>query len=1326
MGRIYQAKDSVEGRLVAIKVLSLPTADSVMHERFEREAQILESITSPHVVRSWGQGLTDEGQPYLVLEWLEGHDLEHRMKRGPPLDLEATYAIGRGALRGLTAIHAIGVVHRDVKPGNIFLTAEGEPPRSVKLLDFGVSKTLEEEVIGSAPMALTVTGMILGTPFYMAPEQAQGKERIDHRADLFSLAAVLYECVCGRRPFEGNSAMALLVRIASETPPSVREIDPSLPAALDAFFLRALARDPALRFQSAAEMEVALESLGGHTVEILLPFAEHGGAAEVTERMPEGFPLPPADEARRASYAPLPTLKATIAPGKGAAEQRWVTMLLVDLSKIGSHRRLAWAVFQRAVHERGGEAHPLRGGLGIGVFGGSQGTGDEPKRALEAGLALFGLDLSSVPETGVAVRSLRAALSTGVLERSAGTHVSGEALEDAAELLSFAEPGELISDAETLEAAKLGVATRSRARNAFVVSGRSRSHAEQTRRALPFIGREAELDSLSAEFHRAMQEKRPHLALVVAGPGLGKSRLREELRRRLVQTAAGTQVLFGQAEMNGPSNPLSIFADAMRRRGSILGSEAASTLVAKLGRLIPKEVGPTARDQAMSGLARLVGAHLPDLYATTAPHDRSTPAGEDRAGGKRARAALLEVLTAYAHNGPTVLLLEDAQLADSMSLELIRELVALGPGVPLFIAVFARPEFLEKRGKILSEVAPERLTHTSLEPFTAPQVDLIAESWLGTAVDARFGALLFERTGGNPYFLEEALHAVDDRRAPAARSWSDLKARLETVPQGVRAMAQARLDALSPDLREVLKRASVYGPVFWSEGLAALGLPSPNEAMAALSDEGLIEPRSSSRYLVAREYAFRSGLLRDVTYAMLLEHERVAFHRAAADWLVEAGEADPILLAHHLVPAREEARATFALLDAAERTFSLGDMESAEALAERGLAIAERSATGEPVIRLLKVAVEAALDQGDFERGLVLLERMQGQAGAEAHRGFIELRRGALTLHRGNAHRALQCFRQAEQIFGADQNARSTALSRLGCGDAHRDRGDVMLAFEAYQKAYEEGRREGDLHLVADALLRLGKVAYATSDLGQALRLFGEAESTLYSFVDDDESRGQVKLALGATSVQAGDQARARESLEAAQLLLERRMNGLGGRLAAIHLAAMDFEHGDAAALTRIIQLHDDALTSESKHDLFLAGLYRVRAYLDQKRTAEARELVESLRDQAVRSISRFVVPLESAMGLARARTGEAQDGIRYTVAAVHRLQSKKACEDDDPPRIYAQHAEALELAGEPDPAREFWQRAQRTADEIASRLATSIRPLYVARPGIAKLLARG
>ena len=284
----------------------------------------------------------------------------------------------------------------------------------------------------------------------------------------------------------------------------------------------------------------------------------------------------------------------------------------------------------------------------------------------------------------------------------------------------------------------------------------------------------------------------------------------------------------------------------------------------------------------------------------------------------------------------------------------------------------------------------------------------------------------------------------------------------------------------------------------------------------------------------------------------------------------------------------------------------------------------------------------------------------------------------------------------------------------------------MVLAFETYQKAHEDGRRTGDLQLVADALLRLGKVAYATSDLGQALRLFGEAESTLYNFMDDDEARGHIQLALGATCRQAGDLARAKASLATAQVLLEPRMNGLGARLAATYKAAMELENGDERALERIARLHDDAMTSESKHDLFLAGLYRVRGYLDLNRAEEARDLLESLRDQAVRSISRFVVPLEAAMGLARARTGAAQDGIRYTIAAVHRLQSKKACEDEDPFRIYAQHAEALERAGEPEQAKEFWQRARRNAEEIASRLATSVRPHYLARPPVARLLASG
>lgn len=1320
MGRIYQAKDVQEGRLVAIKVLSLPAADRVLAERFEREARILESVSSPHVVRSFGRGTTVEGQHFLVLEWLEGLDLEHRMKKAPPLDLETTFAVGRGALRGLAAIHATGVVHRDIKPGNIFLTEEGAPPASVKLLDFGVSKTLEDEVIGDAPLALTVAGMVLGTPFYMSPEQAQGKERIDHRADLFSLASVLYECVSGRRPFDGNSAMALLVRIASETPPSVRELDPSLPIALEAFFERALARAPEDRFQSAADMESALERLEDGGPEILPPFGD-ASALEVTERMPEGVPPHVVEPASRSSYAPLPTLRTSLPAETGPGERRWVTTLLLDLSQIGAQRRLAWAVFQRAVHAHGGEAHPLRGGLAIGLFGGAEGSGDEPRRALLAALALFGLDLSSTPESGLPLRSLRASLSTGALERRSSTHVSGEALDAAAELLSFAEPGELIADAETLEAAELGVSTRTRARSAFVVTGRARSAAETGRRALPFVGRQLELEALERAFERARDQRRPELAVVVGLPGLGKSRLREELRRRLAPKAPGGSMIYGQAEPSGRSNPLSLFADAMRRRGSIMGNEAASTLVAKLGRLIPREVGPVERDQALSGLARLVGAHLPDLYATTAPAEVSRGSSEDRAAGRRARLALQDVLTAYAANAPTVLLLEDAHLADDLSLELIRDLLTAETRVPLYVVLFGRPELMAHGREILAGVPAERRTEVSLEPLGAPEIEAIASAWLGERLNPRFAGLLYERTGGNPYYLEETLRAVDDRRAPEARSWSALEARLLTVPRGVRAMAQARVDRLPAELREVLKRASVFGASFWGEGLGALGVESWPAELATLAEEGLIEPRATSRYLVAREYGFRSGLLRDVVYEMLLDHERIALHRLAAAWLVETGESDPIVLAQHLVPAREPERAAWALLEAAERTLSLGDFEAAEDLAERGLAIAS---PGEPPLRFHRVLVTAAIEQGDLERGLLVLERMQGLPGAHEHAAWIELSRGALTLSRGNAHLALACFQSAEREAEAHGNLRLATAARLARGDAHRDRGDVMLAFEAYQRVYGDGRREGDLRIVADALLRLGKVAYATSDLGQALRLFGEAESTLFGFLDGDEARGQVKLALGATCLQVGDHTRATETLLEARALLAEPSNGLGARLASIYQAMVDFERGQVEAEARLAELYRDALASESKHDLFLAGLYRVRALLALDRDAEALELAHALRDQAVRSLSRFVVPLESALGLARARSGDASDGVRYTVAAVHRLQSKKGCEDEDPLRIYTQHAEALRLAGEPALAREFWGRARSTAEEIASRLPAAVRPLYLARPLVAPLFA--
>ncbi len=257
MGVVYRADDSRLGRKVAIKIL--PSSGTEHLRRFEREARTIGSLNHPNLLTLYDVG-DHEGIPFLVTEMLEGESLRARLARGP-LKLRESIQIGADVARGLAAAHGAGVIHRDVKPDNIFLTVEGR----TKILDFGIAKLRKSTVeMAAVDMALEPTtrdtGVIVGTPGYMAPEQLDG-DAADERTDIFALGVVLYEMICGKRAFASASAVEESYAILKTTPDPPKGATKSLARVV----LRCLEKRPDARFQSATDLAFALDELDAST-----------------------------------------------------------------------------------------------------------------------------------------------------------------------------------------------------------------------------------------------------------------------------------------------------------------------------------------------------------------------------------------------------------------------------------------------------------------------------------------------------------------------------------------------------------------------------------------------------------------------------------------------------------------------------------------------------------------------------------------------------------------------------------------------------------------------------------------------------------------------------------------------------------------------------------------------------------------------------------------------------------------------------------------------------------------------------------------------------
>jgi len=257
MGAVYEGLNTRIHRRVAIKVLHAGVAgNEEAIKRFEREAQAAGRIGSKHIVEVLDLGDLPDGERYMVMEYLDGEPLSARLAKGKmsPRDV-ATIVVNM--LDGLEAAHQAGIVHRDLKPDNVFLLAKGN---FTKIVDFGISKF---NALGGE-FSMTRTGAVMGTPYYMAPEQAKGGRDVDHRADVYAVGVILYQAVVGTVPFDAATFNELLFKIVLETPPSMLAVAPGIDPSFVAIVEKAMARDLSARYQSAAELKAALESwLGG-------------------------------------------------------------------------------------------------------------------------------------------------------------------------------------------------------------------------------------------------------------------------------------------------------------------------------------------------------------------------------------------------------------------------------------------------------------------------------------------------------------------------------------------------------------------------------------------------------------------------------------------------------------------------------------------------------------------------------------------------------------------------------------------------------------------------------------------------------------------------------------------------------------------------------------------------------------------------------------------------------------------------------------------------------------------------------------------------------
>ncbi len=1081
MGSVYRATDRSTGERVAVKVLRSPRGGH--EERFLREASLLANLHHPAIVRHIGHGRTPAGELYLAMEWLDGEELGRRIAHGPMSPEDAVTLIRRIA-GGLALLHDRGGVHRDLKPSNIYLVG-GAVDQAV-LLDFGIARA-------AAALAVTNTGVMIGTPGYTAPEQVRGTRDVNARADVFALGCVLYECLAGAPAFPGEHIMAVLARVLLDEPARLTDVAPETPATLDALIGAMLDKDPTRRPAHARELIHLVDELELDRATSRPPTPRPPTLGTDEQRFMSLVAATELEGAAGANIGAMPTVEGagnpddhTLAPDAGTMGER-----LADV-----------------VRRHGGQLERLADGAWVVVAAPTAARGPATDQAALAGRCALALQ-AALPGARVAIASGR-----GV---SAGRMPVGEVIDRALALLGRVVPGQVATD--SLTAGLVGSRFEVNREDDLLVVRRERNELDSDRRVLgrmpPYVGRDRELSMLMSLFDECAGEPTARAVLIRAPAGFGKSRLVRQLHHRLSMRGAGFTWLYARGDPMRVGAPFALAAQLIRRAAGIVEGEPLEERRAKLIDRT-QAVPPAEQQRVRAFLGELCDAPMAeeDAQLATARRDAAVM-------GDQIRRAWDDWLTAEAADKPVVLVLDDLHRGDLPTVKLVNSALRNLRELPLLVLALARPEVDELLPGLWSQ---RPLTELKLPELSRKASARLVRELLGDDASADVVDRLVAQAGGNAFYLEELCRVAAEEPAQA-------------LPSTVLAMAQARLSTLGSAARRVLRAAAVFGDIFPATGVVTLSTGAArgqesgreveecNQLLAELCDGEVIEARPASRFHGEREFAFRHSLLREAAYATLTDADRALGHRLAAEWFEASGDRDAVLVAEHWLRGGMPERAVAGFLAAAREALEGNDLDAVLERVERGL---NAGASGEELGELLWLRAEAHRWRADYI------------ASAESAALALAALPAGRPIWWAAATAAVSVF-AATQAFARLDDLLSRAKTAPADADAGVER-IRMLAKGAIQLyllgRYEQGDELCDLadreiHAAGDdpsVRARLHEAQAfregARAEQGRALELLAAAADA-YELAGDLRNAAMGNSNLGYTYMQLGDYAHA-------------------------------------------------------------------------------------------------------------------------------------------------------------------------------------------------------
>jgi tRNA A-37 threonylcarbamoyl transferase component Bud32/tetratricopeptide (TPR) repeat protein len=1256
MGAVYRARDRHTAGEVALKLL----LDESSEERFAREARVLAELRHPGIVQYVAHGKTEVGALYLAMEWLDGVDLRARLGGGALAPADAL-AVVRAASRALAAAHARGIVHRDVNPRNIFLV--GGSPRDVRVLDFGIARPLR------ATFGMTMPGVYLGTPGYMAPEQARGNEETDARVDVFALGCVLYECLTGKPAFFADNLMALLGKVLFEEAPRLRSRG-EFPQTLDDLVARMLSKDAAKRPADAQAVAVAVEALE----------VELADDPESIQPMSEAAPRSITDVEQRLVCVVMAAASPTSVPP----------------ARDGGTLASAGAESSRQsgspIARFGARVERLADGSLVATLVGSGDATDHAAHAARFALALREM----MPDAPIVLATGRGVVT--------GKFPVGEVLDRAARLLSDSPvPSATRTGPVRVDEVTAGLLDL---RFEVVDDGKS-TELRGTReshdvprsvlgRPTSCVGRDRDLRTLEATFDECVEESAARVVLVTAPAGMGKTRLRREFLRRVRRKTERVEVLVGRGDPMSAGAPFAMIAQMVTGAAGIADGEPLPARRLKLASRVARHVPVTERVRVTEFLGELVGAPFPEEESLQLRAARQDPVLR----GDQMRRAIEDWIRAECGSQPVVLVLEDLHWGDLPTVKVVDALLRNLHDARLVVIASARPEVHDLFPNAWSQRGVVELRLSELGPKASEKLvrEVLGEELLEATVRR-----IVEAAAGNPFCLEELIRAEADGKGSGA-------------PGSVLAVVSARLDRLEAGARRVLRAASVFGQQFWRGAVASLlGAQRAAETvqwLGYLAEREVIVKLGRGKFPGEDEYVFRHGLVREAAYEMLVGEDRVFGHRLAAAWLEEAGERDALTLAEHFDRGQAPERAVVWYLRAAEQALEGNDLDSALARSRRAVTL---GAEGPTLAELLQIQAEAHkwrganAESGETARQAMAVASHGGEAWCAAagevvaasgklgdHASLVEVAKALLALPPGSggAAQIVATARATTQLaLGGQPELAQELLGRLGSGSsaasdpaiagwvlearavAAGSAGDPGARVRLAEAAAESFEAAGDLR---NACLQRVSVGYAFNEIGA----YAEAEQALRGALAVaermglDNAAGTARAQLGRTLGRSGRFDDARETLRVAIEALRAQKNvrlaGVATRYLAYVLAATGDVEGAEREARAAVEALSGATAMLGDALALLSDVLRARGRNDEALEASTRAMA-ALQAAGKTAIGEASIRLAHAEALlatgdrdaARAVIATAQERIASRAKTIHDAELRRAFQQD-------------------------------------------------------------